>query len=195
MSKKLEEYLKNPNRCKQCNSPILPKEGQRLSDVKAKKFCNSSCAAIYNNTGNKKRIKHGKYIKNKKCLNCGELVKKNASKYCSHKCQQDYNYKQYILNWKEGKESGLVGDRYVSDNIRRYMFEKYNNSCCKCGWNEINETSQKCPLQIHHIDGDYKNNSEENLELLCPNCHSLTSNYGSLNKGNGRDYRYKNKKK
>ena len=51
--------------------------------------------------------------------------------------------------------------------------------------------TNKCPLQIHHIDGNYKNNSEENLELLCPNCHSLTHNYGTLNKGNGRDYRYK----
>jgi predicted HNH restriction endonuclease len=38
------------------------------------------------------------------------------------------------------------------------------------------------PLQIHHIDGDATNNKEENLQLLCPNCHTLTENYGSLNK-------------
>ena len=25
------------------------------------------------------------------------------------------------------------------------------------------------------------NNSEENLQLLCPNCHSLTENFGSRN--------------
>jgi hypothetical protein len=33
------------------------------------------------------------------------------------------------------------------------------------------------------------NNKEENLILLCPNCHSLTSTFGSLNIGNGRKYR------
>ena len=41
-------------------------------------------------------------------------------------------------------------------------------------------------LQVNHIDGNYKNNREENLELLCPNCHSLTPNYRSLNRGKGR---------
>lgn len=30
------------------------------------------------------------------------------------------------------------------------------------------------------------NNKEENLLLLCPNCHSLTSTYKGANKGNGR---------
>ena len=35
---------------------------------------------------------------------------------------------------------------------------------------------------IHHIDGDYKNNNEDNLQLICPNCHSLTETYKSHNK-------------
>ena len=33
---------------------------------------------------------------------------------------------------------------------------------------------------MHHIDGDCTNNKMENLQLLCPNCHSLTSNFGSF---------------
>ena len=44
----------------------------------------------------------------------------------------------------------------------------------------------KIPLQVHHTDGNYLNHDEKNLELLCPNCHSLTSTNGTLNKGNGR---------
>lgn len=32
-------------------------------------------------------------------------------------------------------------------------------------------------LEIHHIDGDTKNNCRGNLKLLCPNCHSQTPNY------------------
>ena len=191
INKEKTEYNKNPNKCLCCGKPILANNEQQLYDTKIKKFCDQSCAAIYNNTGNNKRIKHGKYVKGKKCLNCGNIINKGSAKYCSHNCQQDYKYKQYISDWKEGKESGLVGNRYVSGHIRKYLFDKNNNCCCKCGWNEINEITGKCPLQIHHIDGDYTNNSEENLELLCPNCHSLTNNYGVLNKGSGRDYRYK----
>lgn len=32
------------------------------------------------------------------------------------------------------------------------------------------------PIQLHHIDGNNKNNSLENLQFLCPNCHSLQIN-------------------
>jgi predicted HNH restriction endonuclease len=46
-------------------------------------------------------------------------------------------------------------------------------------------------LEIEHIDGNFENNAEENLELLCPNCHSLTSTYKGANKGSGRKERKK----
>ena len=39
---------------------------------------------------------------------------------------------------------------------------------------------------FQHIDGNSKNNKEENLTLLCPNCHSLTKTYKGANRGNGR---------
>jgi len=37
------------------------------------------------------------------------------------------------------------------------------------------------PLEIHHLDGDRLNNSLENLQLLCPNCHALTDNFKGKN--------------
>ena len=63
--------------------------------------------------------------------------------------------------------------------------------CEKCGWGEMNEYSNTVPLEIHHKDGDCTNNLIENLELLCPNCHSLTENFGSLNKESKRFFRKK----
>jgi len=63
------------------------------------------------------------------------------------------------------------------------------NKCCKCGWGKINEVTGKIPLEVDHIDGNYKNNKLDNLRLLCPNCHSLSCNYKDLNKGNGRGKR------
>lgn len=68
------------------------------------------------------------------------------------------------------------------------MLEKNNYKCELCGWGEENTYTHTIPLEIHHIDGDYTNNKEENLQVLCPNCHSLTETYKSHNK-NGRKRR------
>ena len=129
------------------------------------------------------------------CLNCGKELKYKSSnsfhKFCDNKCQAEYNYKQYIERWKNNLESGLSGKYQLSQHIRRYIFEKYNNKCCQCGWSEINPYSNTIPLEIDHVDGDYTNNKEENLRLLCPNCHSLTPTYKNLNKGKGRTDRLK----
>lgn len=36
---------------------------------------------------------------------------------------------------------------------------------------------QPINLEIHHKDGDRSNNELDNLELLCPNCHSYTETF------------------
>ena len=122
------------------------------------------------------------------CLNCGKRIK-NKQKYCSSKCQKDHQYKEYIERWKSGKETGVTGQYATSHYIKRYLLEKYNYKCSQCGWGEINPITNKVPLQIHHIDGDCLNNREENLQLLCPNCHSLTETFGNLNKNSKRIFR------
>ena len=40
---------------------------------------------------------------------------------------------------------------------------------------------QKIVLELHHIDGNRFNNDLLNLQILCPNCHSLTPNHGRKN--------------
>ena len=55
---------------------------------------------------------------------------------------------------------------------------------------ERNIFTNSIPLEIHNKDGNYKNNKEENLQVLCPNCHSLTEAFKSHNK-NGRKGRNK----
>lgn len=119
------------------------------------------------------------------CINCGkEFYPKfgTTGKYCSNKCQQEFEYKEYIRKWKIGIESGTIAKISYSKYIRKYLFEKYNSKCSVCGWSKVNPFTNKVPLQIHHIDGNCVNNKEENLQLLCPNCHSLTENFGRRNK-------------
>lgn len=131
-----------------------------------------------------------KYI----CLNCGREYYRTPNsfgKFCSVRCAAEYRYKQNIRAWKAGEVSGTTCYS-CSDFVRKYLFDKYHSKCQICGWDKINPFTGKIPLQVHHIDGDSCNNKEENLQLLCPNCHSLTENFGSRNKNanNGRSIYY-----
>lgn len=61
------------------------------------------------------------------------------------------------------------------------MKESYKENKCECcGITEWN--NKPIVMQLHHIDGNPNNNKLENLQLLCPNCHSQTENFcGSAN--------------
>ncbi len=126
------------------------------------------------------------------CLNCNEPINKR-NKFCSNKCQKEYEYKEYIKKWKNNKTTGIRGEYQISMHIKTYLFNKYNNKCAKCGWGEMNLYTKNIPLEVEHIDGNYQNNKEENLILLCPNCHSLTSTYKGANREHGRKQRSKYK--
>ena len=131
------------------------------------------------------------------CVFCNKQWKtKYIRKFCSKNCQHEHIHKEYIKRWKNGKELGYKGQCSTSKHIRRYIFEKYNNKCSKCGWSKLNPYTNSIPLHLEHKDGNANNNNESNLDLLCPSCHSLTSTYGVLNIGKGRRYyrEYKRKK-
>ena len=128
------------------------------------------------------------------CLNCKKENPFPGYVYCSNKCQLDYQYAQYIERWLGGQEVGLQGHGVVSRHIKRYLREKYHNKCCVCGWSQINIVTGKVPLVADHIDGNWQNNVEANLRLICPNCDSLTATFAGLNRNRGRKQRAMSKR-
>ena len=129
-----------------------------------------------------------------KCLSCSKETPRAKYKYCSNVCQMEFQYQFYIKKWKGGKENGLQGLGIVSGYIKRYLRRKFGDRCCLCGWAEINIKTGQVPLVADHIDGNWRNNVESNLRLLCPNCDSLTPTYAGLNRGNGRHNRVLSKR-
>ena len=125
------------------------------------------------------------------CINCGREKERLSYKYCSNKCQWQYQYKEYIQKWQMGVVTGNRGVRAknISKHLRRFLIEKHGERCSLCRWSKKNPITKKVPLEINHIDGNADNNNENNLQLVCPNCHSLTSTFRNLNKGKGRLWR------
>lgn len=164
-------YEENPKYCKFCGK-VIPYE------KRDNEFCDHSCAASYNNKGicrNGNKLPEHSY-----CLNCNKEINR-GNKFCNSTCQAEYNEKQYIEKWKNGEKDGISGKYGIIKAVRRYIFKKNDYKCQKCHKNYINPYTNLSILQIHHIDGDCTNNKEENLQLLCPNCHAMTENYGSRN--------------
>lgn len=53
------------------------------------------------------------------------------------------------------------------------------NRCEQCGLTHWQ--GQRLNVQLHHVNGDRHDNRLSNIEFLCPNCHSLTENWGGRN--------------
>ncbi len=73
-----------------------------------------------------------------------------------------------ILVHKKLENTWRLKNRLVSEGAKEAR-------CERCGSTEW--LGELIPLELHHKDGDRTNNSLENIELLCPNCHAQTDNY------------------
>lgn len=120
------------------------------------------------------------------CMNrCGSTLKENAAKFCSVKCQQAFNFEVRSRLLESGDYFVLQPKRF----IRNYLTRRFGEQCSRCGWAERHAITKRVPIEVEHIDGDWRNNRLENLTLLCPNCHALTPTFRGLNRGRGRAYR------
>lgn len=129
--------------CEECGSIVYKSGAQLLRSKSGKHFCSKQCSAAYLS----KQLSH-----NCSCDYCGSTFRKSPStigksNYCSREC------------WKLGVQSS--GPSY---------YRKFKKEVCEvCGF----VPEDRCQLDVHHMDGDKKNNEEDNLQTLCANCHRL----------------------
>jgi hypothetical protein len=102
------------------------------------------------------------------CAYCGDLTpktlndyrqgkKRNYNFFCSRKCQYTY---------QSEASKGLGNNGYKNGNkcFRQIALQEYGHACTRCEYSLI--------VEVHHINGDHSDNRLENLDVLCPNCHS-----------------------
>ena len=168
LNEKSSDYFKNKEpKCLDCGKELLSETN----------FCSIVCSASFFNQIGKIKVEK-KYT----CINCNSIIS-SRNTYCSQKC--DIEHKKKLI-YKRIENGDIT---FHHNTYKKYLIHKFGNKCMNCGWSEIHPITNKVPIQLEHIDGDSNNNNLNNLKLLCPNCHSLTSTYGSLNKGNGRKNR------
>ena len=86
------------------------------------------------------------------------------------------------LSKKRSIEEYLSNKASISSyKLKRRLIEEgiLQPLCSRCkltSW-----LDEDIPLELHHKDGNSKNNNLTNLSLLCPNCHALTDNYRGKN--------------
>ena len=89
------------------------------------------------------------------------------------------SYKDNLSITKYSPASDYIGtDKFItSSKLKLKLFKEglKENKCEKCGTSVWQGQQLQC--QLHHINGNNLDNRLENLQILCPNCHSLTDNY------------------
>lgn len=143
-----ERYQRKPNTvCSICSKQIY----RRPSTIKqnnGKVYCSIACYAISNR-------------KETPCIVCGKLILAGMNKItCSRECS---NIHRKNIRYKIGRPRDKVNNYKI---LKKRLIGLKGDACEKCGYNVTQI------LQVHHKDKDRNNNNLNNLELICPNCHS-----------------------
>jgi len=128
-------------------------------------FCSRKCIAVFDKQQRVKLL----------CATCGkEFAKahnrlkhsKSGIHFCSRKCKdkaQRISGRVEIMPAHYGRGHGI-------SHYRKMALDKYGKVCAHCGYHEYEKG-----LEVHHIDGNRKHNTLENLIVLCALCHCLVS--------------------
>ncbi|MFY0656282.1 MAG: HNH endonuclease [Neptunomonas phycophila] len=88
-------------------------------------------------------------------------------------------YRIDINDVLSGKVEAHGGSAWIRKKLLQAGIKHNVCECCGLDGEWCNEPIQ---MQLDHVDGNNKNNSLDNLQMLCPNCHSQTETFAGRNK-------------
>lgn len=161
-------------KCKNC----LINDAIKYSKYSNGEFCSRQCSRSYSTKNTRQEI--NKRV-SEKLKGCKKTHPKRKEDYDSE--IWDKICKKRIQVWDEKILNSNYSDLSFGRLRRRIILEQ-NNKCNKCKNDEW--LGQKITLELEHKDGNHSNNNRENLEMLCPNCHSYTKTWRGRNKNNNK---------
>lgn len=102
----------------------------------------------------------------------------------------EYAGQQNKKGQQKGTNTYLPASYYIDNHIsiqshrlkEKLIRDGVKPNCCElCGVSEW--LGIKLPLELHHKNGNHQDNEWENLQILCPNCHSIQEGNSGANKG------------
>jgi len=82
-----------------------------------------------------------------------------------------------------------ISDWNTSKGRRNFLISKRGYMCERCNMTEW--LGVPIPLELDHVNGNREDNTEENLKVICPNCHALTPTYKGKNIGKANNFKIK----
>lgn len=167
-------------KCKKCNTDFTPSQG-------LVSYCSLQCrnSRKWSEQDRKKKSMAAKASTKVQAHAKKLKIDNTGSRYYRHLSDEEYVLMK--KNRKEKVDQDILSAEYASlkfERLRRRVILEQKEKCNKCGINEwMGETLS---FELDHKDGDNRNNIRENLEALCPNCHSLTPTWRGKNKQHRR---------
>lgn len=173
--------------CAECMARFTPNDNRQ-------KYCSRSCSARANNRLFPKRSggrkgQSGVTYHTITCVQCGAIKRKHGDghmDFCNQQCRGDYIFHQWKIYGVQHHNSWNVFPKI----LKRRLLEEAGYQCqaIRSDTGERCTESRRRPngssiLEVEHKDGDSTNNAYDNIELLCPSCHSLTPTYRAGNWG------------
>lgn len=152
--------------CEYCEQEIVENYGSG-------RFCSAKCARGFSTKAKRQEI-NKKVSKSLK----GKIVT-GATRQALRDAWKNGAYEGRKLGKPEAplNEICVANSKFSTKHVKyRLLKEGIKTwSCEECGIEDWNGKS--ITFQLHHINGKNKDHRIENLQMLCPNCHSQTPNY------------------
>lgn len=170
----LKRYYANPCRCRHCGKAIPVRDGERVAEVKRRKFCDKTCSAAHNN---RVRVKKSCVppVRNGVCCLCGgdfQVAQTSRRKRCvaCDDAKKVENLTKGTLfklrrNWQSARSS-------IGRHARLTLKAAGTPMTCFCGYATFVEVAHvRAVMDFPDSYTVMEINKVENLRWLCPNHH------------------------